>query len=144
MLVKRSRLLLAFCYCLIIAAYLTVSCTGLCHLTLIASKFQKQIKENVLKRSLIIFIFEVTPMLTMIVISRWDPYLIFSMRISKGLCLRIITVLMEVWYHIMVDTVPSSLLEESSYNLGSKFGVYARQMATVFIRNHTVEKIPIC
>ena len=28
---------------------------------------------------------------------------------------------MEVWYHIMVDTVPSSLLEESPYNLGSKF-----------------------
>ena len=44
----------------------------------------------------------------------------------------------------MVDTVPSSLLEESPYNLGLNSGVYARQMGVFFMQNHTVEKIPIC
>ena len=42
----------------------------------------------------------------------------------------------------MLDTVLSSLLEESPY-WGSNFGVYARQMGTFFKRNHTMEKIPI-
>ena len=44
----------------------------------------------------------------------------------------------------MLDTEPSSLLEESPYNLGSNFGVYARQIGTFFKRNHTMEKILIC
>ena len=42
----------------------------------------------------------------------------------------------------MVNTVPSSLLEESPYELGLNFGVYAPQMGTFFMRSHTVEKIP--
>ena len=44
--VKRSSLLSAFCYCLVIAGYLTVSCTGLRHRTLIRSQFQKQFSRN--------------------------------------------------------------------------------------------------
>ena len=43
---KRSSLLSAFCNCLVIAGYLTVSCTGLPHLTLITSQFQKQFSRN--------------------------------------------------------------------------------------------------
>ena len=41
----------------------------------------------------------------------------------------------------MVDMVRSSLLEESLYDLGLNFGAYARQMGTLFMRSHTVEKI---
>ena len=44
----------------------------------------------------------------------------------------------------MVDMVRSSLLEKSPYDLDLIFGVYARQMGTFFMRNHTVEKIPVC
>ena len=44
----------------------------------------------------------------------------------------------------MVDMVRSSLLEKSPYDLNLIFGVYARQMGTFFMRNHTVEKVPVC
>ena len=75
--VKRSRMLSVFCYCLVIAGYLAARCTGLRHLTLITSQFQKQFQETVFERSLAIFTFEITPILTMIVITRSDPYLTF-------------------------------------------------------------------
>ena len=44
----------------------------------------------------------------------------------------------------MVDMVRSSLLEESLYDLGLNFCAHTRQMGNLFMRNHTVEKIPIC
>ena len=77
-------MLSVFCYCLVIAGYLAARCTGLRHLTLITSQFQKQFQETVFERSLAIFTFEITPILTMIVITRSDPYLTFWIRISKG------------------------------------------------------------
>ena len=92
--------------------------------TLITYQFQKQFQETILGRSLLIFTFEITLILTMIVITRLDPYLTFWIRISKGLCLRITSVSMTAWYHIMVDMVPSSLLEESPYDFGLKFVVF--------------------
>ena len=46
---KSSRFLSAFCYCLVNAGYLTVSSTGLHHVTLITSQFQKQFEETVFR-----------------------------------------------------------------------------------------------
>ena len=92
--------------------------------TLKTYQFQKQFQETILGRSLVIFTFEITLTLTMIVITRLDPYLTFWIRISKGLCLRITSVSMTAWYHIVVDMVPSSLLEESPYDFGLKFVVF--------------------
>ena len=69
----------------------------------------------------------------MITFTRSDPCLTFWIQISKVLCLRIALVSMKVWYHIMVDMGPSSLLEESSYNLGLNFSAYARRMGTFFM-----------
>ena len=100
-----------------------MSCTGLCHLTLITSQFQKQYQETVFGRSLVIFIFVITPIFTMIIITRSDSYLTLLLQISKRLCLQINSVSMKVWY-IMVDTVPISLVEKNPYNLGLNFGVY--------------------
>ena len=76
-------------------------------------------------------------MLTMIIIEKSGPYLRFWIRISKDLCLQITSVSKKV------DTVPSILLEESPYDLGLSFGVYAGQMGTFFVRKGTMEKILI-
>ena len=43
--------------------------------TLITYQLQKQFQETILERSLLIFTFEITLILTMIVITRLDPYL---------------------------------------------------------------------
>ena len=134
---KRLRLLSAFFYRLVISVYFTVNCTGLPQLTLITSQFQKQFQETVFDRSLVIFTSEITQMLTMIIIEKSGPYLRFWIRISKDLCLQITSVSKKV------DTVPSILLEESPYDLGLSFGVYAGQMGTFFVRKGTVEKILI-
>ena len=120
---RRSRLLSAFCYCLVTAGYLeqgtsTVSCTGLHHLILITIQFQRQCQETVSERSLVIFTFKITLIWAMIVITKSDPYLTFWIEISKDLYLRITLVSIKVWYHInhiVVDMVRSSLLEESPF-----------------------------
>ena len=106
--------------------------------------FKSNLKKPYFERSLVIFTFEITPVLKMVVITRSDPYWRFWIRISRGLCLQITPVSMKLSYHIMVDMVPSSLLEESPYNLGLNVGVYARQMGTFFMPNYTVGKRPIC
>ena len=50
----------------------------------------------------------------------------------------------ESMIHILVDTARSILLEENPHDLSLNIRVYARQTGTFFMRNHTVEKIPIC
>ena len=74
---EEIKIVISICYCLVISGYLAASCTGLRHLNLMTSQFQKQFQETVFERSLVIFTFEITSILTVIVITRSDPYLTF-------------------------------------------------------------------
>ena len=101
-----------------------MSCTGLRHLTFISSQSVSDIDDDRYNKARLLFDILDTNFKRFVSANNFSVY--ESM----------------IPYYNRHGT--SSLLEESPYNLGVNFGVYARQMGIFFMRNHTVEKMPIC